>query len=366
MHHRVAPFTMVALALVTAGSLGVTDCSNDIISRAIDTVADHGHRLDALERCDCEGVLAPVCGDNGKTYVNLCEARCADVEVVSVGRCELPTCGGAHTVACGEGEFCETRPGCKADAVGVCVDTPDVCTHEYVPVCGCDGVTYANDCERRAAGVALDFRGSCDDQPQACDANDDCTDLEYCSKEDGVCGNARGTCLARPDFCTLDYIPVCGCDGKTYSNACAAAASGISVSADGACEREPIACHGDGDCGSNEFCHKRVGHCDGEGVCAERPQACPLNAAEVCGCDGQTYDNECAASAAGTSLASSDACPESKVTICHVPPGNPSKRHTITVDQSAVAAHLKHGDSLGPCPGGHGEGGHGGDDDQGD
>jgi HYR domain/Putative Ig domain len=39
------------------------------------------------------------------------------------------------------------------------------------------------------------------------------------------------------------------------------------------------------------------------------------------------------------------------VTICHIPPGNPSNAHTITVSQNAVQAHLNHGDILGPCPG---------------
>ena len=39
-----------------------------------------------------------------------------------------------------------------------------------------------------------------------------------------------------------------------------------------------------------------------------------------------------------------------KVTVCHVPPGNPLNIHTIVVSDSAVAAHLQHGDSLGACP----------------
>jgi hypothetical protein len=43
---------------------------------------------------------------------------------------------------------------------------------------------------------------------------------------------------------------------------------------------------------------------------------------------------------------------EDKVTICHLPPGNPQNRQTIVVGSSAVAAHLKHGDSLGACPSG--------------
>jgi cysteine-rich repeat protein len=39
-----------------------------------------------------------------------------------------------------------------------------------------------------------------------------------------------------------------------------------------------------------------------------------------------------------------------KVTLCHVPPGNPANRHTISVSESAVSAHLAHGDRLGTCP----------------
>lgn len=43
---------------------------------------------------------------------------------------------------------------------------------------------------------------------------------------------------------------------------------------------------------------------------------------------------------------------EKQTTICHIPPGNPAARQTITVGTPAVKAHLKHGDSLGPCSGG--------------
>ena len=40
---------------------------------------------------------------------------------------------------------------------------------------------------------------------------------------------------------------------------------------------------------------------------------------------------------------------ETKVEICHIPPGSPDNAHTITVASSAVDAHLAHGDYLGPC-----------------
>ncbi|HME89943.1 MAG TPA: hypothetical protein VKE49_00860 [Myxococcaceae bacterium] len=66
-----------------------------------------------------------------------------------------------------------------------------------------------------------------------------------------------------------------------------------------------------------------------------------------------------AASCAGTgddSLAADEAASQNasgsdKVTICHIPPGNPANAHTITVGAPAVRAHLAHGDHLGACAG---------------
>ena len=40
-----------------------------------------------------------------------------------------------------------------------------------------------------------------------------------------------------------------------------------------------------------------------------------------------------------------------KMQVCHVPPGNPSKAHTITVGGPAVEKHLAHGDLDEPCDG---------------
>jgi hypothetical protein len=46
--------------------------------------------------------------------------------------------------------------------------------------------------------------------------------------------------------------------------------------------------------------------------------------------------------------------PSGKVTICHIPPGNPANAHTIDVGAPAVRAHLAHGDYCGPCHGSDG------------
>src|SRR5262245_1198047 len=38
-----------------------------------------------------------------------------------------------------------------------------------------------------------------------------------------------------------------------------------------------------------------------------------------------------------------------KVNVCHIPPGNPANFHTILISESALAAHLAHGDVAGSC-----------------
>jgi hypothetical protein len=211
-------------------------------------------------RCNCPGVFEPVCGGDGRNYINACEGACASVGVRHGGYCEEPP-----------GEGC-VRAGCSDHlCVEEGMDIASTC--EWRPVYEC---YQQATCERQENGqcgfTPTHDLVECIPQHGLCDDDYDCPVDWICQEgilvgpqHDGVCERCG---------CPEIYAPVCGVDGRTYGNECEARCAHVRVAHEGECRDDcPVETH------IRNFRGECVPKCYGPEQCGDE-QSC--NAADVC------------------------------------------------------------------------------------
>jgi hypothetical protein len=279
------------------------------------------------------------CGNNLYTDVNYCEGATDDVctgftcDTPPPSACISPTAflkWDQTSVTCvpsvyNDGRSVVTFPSCPYHSTimscpGGCVN--GVCnTTTPCPDADNDGFCDSFDV---CPGMP-DFRDGvyCDPQYD-CQSNADCpptAGTNYWCQKVTQSGGSRcqgiGTCKAIDHTpCPLDFNPVCGCNGTTYSNNCYAAAGGANWELNGLCSGSP--------CNPLDSCQRTDLYCASSdfntpGTCEPVPTCCPAGGPPVCAhfvydpvthlSGDKTFDNECKAHMAGLSVKSAGPCP---------------------------------------------------------
>ncbi|GBO17385.1 Agrin [Araneus ventricosus] len=120
-------------------------------------------------RCNsiCSPDFRPVCGSDGKTYINECSLRVEScksrrsLRIIFSGECSSGA-NPCENLQCGPGQECDI------DRYGIATcQCPPICEPVMRPVCGDDGNTYHNECDMRKSGcevqklLIVNYRGAC-------------------------------------------------------------------------------------------------------------------------------------------------------------------------------------------------------------
>ncbi len=185
-----------------SGCGSTAECPRGLVCRNIPVCRGRGVCEPAVLNCGRPGPGAAVCGCDGQNYASECEAFNAGVGVSVRGTCPINPGGCRNNADCRgmAGPVCYGIMACGG--TGRC-QGPTPCNAIVAPVCGCDNMTYTNECVALNSGVGVASNGACGGVcrvgPGCCLQDADCGGRGYCVPLN-QCADGAATGVCKPSL----------------------------------------------------------------------------------------------------------------------------------------------------------------------